>query len=219
MAFHQCYDGSPDHRKATCGGADGRQTLGGYDRNRIAGPISWYDVINFPLVNELAFIYSPPVLEYWTIPLTGLSLGNEQQAINQSTGAGAVFDHASYGRGAPLSTNAYARLVELTDAKPSAIFDDPVNNGDGTFFEVDCRRIRDFPPIKYQFAGKNRTWEIPAKHYVERVGDGGPCVLNVRTLGKGDMVIGNFGETFAKDKYVIMDFEKLRVGLADLRWY
>lgn len=30
--------------------------------------------------------------------------------------------------------------------------------------------------------------------------------------------MGNFGETFARDKYVILDFEKNRVGLADIKW-
>jgi hypothetical protein len=30
--------------------------------------------------------------------------------------------------------------------------------------------------------------------------------------------LGNFGETFLKDKYVIFDFEKNRVGLADIEW-
>ncbi len=217
MAFHHCYEGSPDRRKATCDGADGRQTLGGYDRRRIRGRISWHDVIRFPLVNVLDFIYDPPQYQYWTIALTGLSIGDEPQAINRTAGAGAVFDHASYGRGAPLSVKAYAHLVNVTQAKPINTTD-PINNGGGPFFEVDCNRTSTFPPIKYRFGGDRKAWEIPPKHYVDRASDG-KCVLNVRTLGSGDMVIGNFGETFLKDKYVIMDFEKLRVGLAHLSWY
>lgn len=30
--------------------------------------------------------------------------------------------------------------------------------------------------------------------------------------------IGNFGETFAKEKYIILDFQKNRVGIADMKW-
>ncbi len=30
--------------------------------------------------------------------------------------------------------------------------------------------------------------------------------------------IGNFGETFAKEKYIVLDFAKNRVGIADIKW-
>ena len=73
-----------------------------------------------------------------------------------------------------------------------------------------------FPNIGYQFGESERAWEIVPSNYVDIIDD--ICVLNVRTLGDGDMIAGNFGETFAKDKYVVFDFEKNKVGLADLKW-
>lgn len=121
----------------------------------------------------------------------------------------------SYGRGAPLSVNAYKELISATAATPITL-SLPPNNGNQSFYEVDCTKVATFPPIKYQFGGSKRVWEIVPSNYVDIVDD--KCVLNVRTLGDGDMIVGNFGETFAKDKYVVFDFEKNKVGLADLNW-
>lgn len=150
--------------------------------------------------------------------MTQLRLGDEVMALNESTGAGAIFDHASYGRGAPLSVDAYDRLVQTSGATPITL-EDPlaVNNGNQSFYRVDCNKTAELPPIRYQFAASDKEWEIIPANYVDDFGNG-TCVLNVRTLGFGDMIAGNFGETFAKDKYVIFDFEKLKVGLADLKW-
>lgn len=58
-------------------------------------------------------------------------------------------------------------------------------------------------------------WEIIPTNYVETVRVG-VCVLNVRVIGEGSFAIGNFGETFAKDKYIVFDFEQLRVGLGEI---
>ena len=201
--------------KSTCKGYDGLETLGGYDRSLIDGDLVWYDIIFFPEVNNVDFVYEPAIYNYWTLNVTGLSLGDQVQALNQSTGAGAVMDHASYGRGAPLSANAYTELVSATAATPITL-DSPPNNGNQSFYQVDCANVDTFPPIRYEFGGSERVWEIISSNYVEVVND--TCVLNVRTLYDGDFVIGNFGETFAKDKYIVLDFEKNRVGLADLKW-
>ena len=216
VAFHYCYNGSIDANKKSCQGADGLQTLGGYNENFIKDGITWYDNIVFPEVNNRDFVYSPALLEYWALPLTHLSLGDEEQALNQSVGAAAVFDHASYGRGAPLSVNAYNNLVKITNGK-NITLEQPPNNGNQSFVQVECDKTSEFPVLKYQFGKGTKTWEIKPDHYVEKLEDG-TCVLNVRTLGDGDMVIGNFGETFAKDKYILFDFEKLKVGIADLQW-
>ena len=215
MAFHYCYNGSVDSTKSTCGGYDGLQTLGGYNERLIDGEIVWYGTENFTEVNVVDFVYKPGLYNYWTLKLTALSLGDHIQTINESTGAGAMFDHASYGRGAPLSVNAYKELVSTTRAK-SITLDSPPNNGNQSFYAVDCGKVDTFPPIKYQFGGSERIWQITPSNYIDQVN--GTCVLNVRTLGDGDVIAGNFGETFAKDKYIIFDFEKLRVGLADLSW-
>ncbi|KAL8997003.1 MAG: hypothetical protein Q9188_006427 [Gyalolechia gomerana] len=215
VAFHYCYNGSVDTSKSTCQGHDGLQTLGAYNDSLVQGDLSWYDIEFFPEVNVVDFVYEPAIYNYWTLGLTKLSLGDKVQALNESTGAGAVFDHASYGRGAPLSVNAYAELIATTAATPITL-DSPPNNGNQSFYTVDCAAVTTFPPIRYQFRGRERVWEIAPSNYVEKLGD--LCVLNVRTLGDGDFIAGNFGETFAKDKYVVFDFEKNKVGLADLSW-
>lgn len=204
-----------DTAKSTCGGHDALQTLGGYNDSLIDGDISWYDIESFPEVNEVDFVYKPGVYNYWTLKLTALSLGDKIQEVNESTGAGAIFDHASYGRGAPLSVNAYQELVSICGATPITL-DSPPNNGNQSFYEVECDKVDTFPSIKYQFGGHERVWKIAPSNYVEKMNH--TCILNIRTLGTGAMIAGNFGETFAKDKYVVFDFEKLKVGLADLRW-
>ncbi|KAL8848091.1 MAG: hypothetical protein Q9221_006893 [Calogaya cf. arnoldii] len=214
VAFHYCYNGSVDVTKSTCKGYDGLQTLGGYNESLIHGHLLWYDIEFFPEVNNVDFVYEPAIYNYWTLNLTSLSLGDQVQSLNQSTGAGAVFDHASYGRGAPLSINAYKELVSAT-AATSITLDSPPNNGNQSFYQVDCANVDTFPPIRYQFGGSERVWEIIPSNYVEVLNDA--CVLNVRTLGDGDFIVGNFGETFAKDKYIVFDFEKNKVGLADLK--
>lgn len=176
----------------------------------------WYDIIHFPVVNVIDFVYSPAVYNYWTLNLTRFSLGDEDQPLNETTGAGAVFDHASYGRGAPMSVNAYQRLIDLSGATPITL-ETPPNNGNQSFYQIDCDQTENLPPLKYEFFGSDKVWEIRPSNYVEDLGDG-TCVFNVRALGDGDMIIGNFGETFSKDKYVLFDFEKLRVGIADVNW-
>ncbi|KAJ9293896.1 hypothetical protein DTO271G3_7272 [Paecilomyces variotii] len=55
------------------------------------------------------------------------------------------------------------------------------------------------------------------RNYVEKIYNS-TCVLNVRTVGNDTQFLGNFGEKFAKDKYIIFDWEKLAVGLADIQW-
>lgn len=202
--------------KKTCHGNDAIQTLGGYDRDRINGAIEWYDVIFFPEVNVVDFVYKPGFFDYWTIRLTSISLGNKPQALNHTTGAAVVFDHASFGRGASLSANAYQNLVALVSAKAITLVSPP-NNGVQPFYAFDCAKMSALVPIKYQFAGARKAWEITPKHYVTDYGNG-TCVFNVRVLGDGDFVIGNLGEMFAMDKYIIMDFERLRVGIADVMW-
>lgn len=216
-AFHYCYNGSLDTEKASCDGHDAIQTLGGIKQDLISGDIFWYDVEFFPEVNIVDFVYAPAVYNYWTLRLTGLSIGDSVMALNTSAGgAAAIFDHASYGRGAPLSVNAYQELVSVSGASPITLAS-PLNNGNQSFFQVDCSHVSTLPPIKYQFAGSQRDWQIESSNYVDDVGNN-TCVLNVRTLGDGDMIAGNFGETFAKDKYVVFDFAKLKVGLADIKW-
>ena len=216
VAFHYCYNGSKDTNKSTCGGHDGLQTLGGSKPSLIDGEISWYDVELFPEVNTVDFVYEPALYNYWALKLTQLSLGDKVQGLNKSTGAGAIFDHASYGRGAPLSVNAYQELISMSGATPVTL-ESSLNNGNQSFYRVDCDKTKTLPPIKYRFAGPKKDWEITPSNYVDDVGNN-TCVLNVRTLGDGDMIAGNFGETFAKDKYILFNFEKLKVGIADLRW-
>lgn len=216
IAFHYCYPGSPDISKATCKGHDAIQTLGGCQHDLIKGAIEWYDVISFPEINVVDFVYHPGFFDYWVVRLKSVSLGDEPQAINRTIGAAAVFDHASYGRGAAVSVNMYKSLVALTSAKLITLASPP-NNGDQPFYAFNCNKTSKLPPINYQFTGGNRTWKILPRNYVSDFGNG-TCVFNVRTLGDGDFVIGNLGETFAKDKIILMDFEKLRVGVADVKW-
>jgi hypothetical protein len=151
--------------------------------------------------------------------LDSLKIGNEKQKIeptSDKSGKGAIFDHASYGRGTPLTPNAYLRLVTLTNAKPITLLEPP-NNGNQSFYSVECAKTDTFPSLSYKFEGQDKEWVVTPKHYVEKVANG-TCVLNVRTLATGDKFIGNFGETFSKDKYVIFDFENLKVGLGEMKW-
>lgn len=216
IAFHYCYPGSPDVSKATCNGHDAIQTLGGCKHDLIKSAVEWYDVIPFPEINVVDFVYEPGFFDYWAVRVKGVSLGDEPQAINRTIGAAAVFDHASYGRGAAVSVNMYKNLVALTSAKLITLASPP-NNGGQPFYEFDCNKTSKLPPIKYKFTGGRRTWKILPRDYISDFGNG-TCVFNVRTLGDGDFVIGNLGETFAKDKIILMDFEKLRVGIADVKW-
>ncbi|KAI0398135.1 eukaryotic aspartyl protease [Xylariaceae sp. FL0594] len=229
VAFHYCYNESPDGAtKASCGGANATQTLGGFNKDLVKDQkIWWYPSKVFPDVNTRDFVYKPGLYNYWGLELSALKIGNETQPIastpgDRGGGAGpaAIFDHASYGRGTPLSPNAYRKLVAETGAKGPIELNNPPNNGNQSFYAVDCDKRDTFPTISYQFrggGGGGKEWHVTPLHYVEKVNDT-CCVLNVRTLADGDQFIGNFGETFSKDKYIIFDYEKLRVGIADLKW-
>ena len=214
-AFHYCYPGTS---KDTCQGYDAVQTLGGIEWERVQGKIHWYDSIIPIEVNEIDFVYKPPVFNYWALNLTAFAIGDEMQAIDQTYEGTAVFDHASYGRGAPLSVNAYINLITWTQATPVILADAwGVNNGNQTLFEIPCTTdLTTLPDLKYWFQDDPKPWIITPSNYVSQAED--RCVLNIRTLGYGDMIIGNFGETFLRDKYFIMDFGNLRVGLSDLAW-
>ncbi|GAB1212185.1 hypothetical protein ATERTT37_001315 [Aspergillus terreus] len=230
VSFVYCHNSTfdqPTPRRELCHGKDGLQTLGGpspvlslSDKNN-SSPILWYDNIVFPPVNEIEFVYQPAVYNYWALRLTRHLIGDEEQALNTSIGGnpGAIFDHASYGRGVPMSENSYRRLIEITGGRPVVLDANAApNNGNQSFVSVNCEKVPSFPNVKYVFEGHDRVWEVTPANYVERREVDGKevCVLNVRTLGEGDWIIGNFGETFAKDKVVLFDFEKLRVGLADV---
>ena len=224
VSFLHCYNatfGNSAPPRSLCKGNDAIQTLNGYHPNHIRGPITWYDNIVFPAVNVDVFVYDPPIYNYWATGVTKHLIGDEEQALNTTVGSAAIFDHASYGRGAPMSTQSYARLRQLTNAKSITLSEDEApNNGDQPFASVDCDEVASFPAIKYQLAGNERIWEIVPQNYVEKVNgsNGTVCVLNVRTLGGFDYSIGNFGETFAKDKVILLDFEALKVGVADARY-
>ncbi|KAI1365300.1 eukaryotic aspartyl protease [Xylaria arbuscula] len=219
VAFHYCYNGSPD-AQVTCNGHNATQTLGGINRRLIKyDKIWWYTNKVFPDVNNLDFEYSPGIYNYWGVELEALKIGNAGQPVESPPsmdGPAAIFDHASYGRGMPLSPNAYRKLIGLAEAVPIDL-EEPPNNGNQSFYSVDCGRIDSLPAISYQFKGSSKEWDVTPHHYVEKVANG-TCVLNVRTLASGDQFIGNFGETFSKDKYIIFDYENLKVGIADLQW-
>lgn len=170
-------------------------------------------------MNAVDFPFSPGIFNYWSVRITQLSLGNEVQALNTSVGGGAagIFDYASRGRGAPLSTNAYHRLVQMSNATAITLTAAEVpNNGPQAFYQVDCSRVHSLPCIRYQF-GDNKVWAIEPANYVEEV-SANVCVLNVRTVGQGDFELGQLGETFLKDKYVVFDFEQNRVGLTEISY-
>lgn len=231
ISFQYCYNatfGNPAPNRSRCNNHDGLQTLGGVSPALKSQPggeksVLWYDNILFPLVNDIDFVYAPPLYNYWATRVTKHLIGDEEQVLNKTYGGnpGAIFDHASYGVGVPMSVNSYKRLIELTGGQQIQLDQkDYPNNGNQTFVSVDCGRVSSFPPVKYQFEGHDRIWEVIAENYVEKLtldGKSDPtCVLNVRTLGEGNFVVGNFGGTFAKDKVVLFDFQKLRVGLADM---
>jgi hypothetical protein len=218
-SFIYCYNGTGAPPRSVCGGHDGVQKLGGYHASNVKDKIHWFDNIFFPPVNDYDFIYDPPLYEYWAVPITSFKIGDEAHALNTSYKgeAAAIFDHASYGRGAPMSANAYEKLIAQTGATPVNLTKtERPNNGNQSDYAVDCGKVSSFPELKYAFADDAKEWVITPENYVEKVNS--TCVLNVRTLGEGDFQIGNFGETFARDKLIIFDFEKLKIGLADLKW-
>ncbi|PHH63853.1 hypothetical protein CDD81_5410 [Ophiocordyceps australis] len=216
--FVYCHDEWSKH--AVCKGHDGIQTLGGIRGDLVGrGKIWWYHVKVYPDVNQLDFVYKPAVLNYWAIELDGLRIGAETQRLeptSERSGKGAIFDHASYGRGVALTVNAYARLVALTGGRRVQLANPP-NNGAQDFYAVECARLDTFPSLAYRFLGHAREWIVTPQMYVAKTANG-TCVLNVRTLASGDQFIGNFGETFAKEKYIVLDFEKNRLGIADVLW-
>ena len=208
------------HARTVCNVHDGVQTLGGIRQQNIKGSIEWHNISVFPPVNSVDFVYSPALTtEYWSIPLTSMKIGDEEQALNLSYHgqADATFDHASYGVGAPMGQDGYEKLVSMVGGKPISL---PTasrpNNGNQSDFSVDCGRVPSFPELKYSFGGSKREWLIRPENYVEKVN--GTCVLNIRTLGNGTMQIGNFGKDFARDKVIMFDFEKHMVGISDLKW-
>ncbi|KAH6672341.1 aspartic peptidase domain-containing protein [Halenospora varia] len=206
-------------------GADAIQTFGGYSSSLAKKGLSWYPIVAVPEVNDIDFTFSPGVYSYWSIGLQNIFIGNERQSLNvtaQSVGDGvpaAIFDHASKGRGLPLSQNAYQRLVKSVGAQAipstSAVLTPyPPNNGPQSFYSVDCSKISSLPVVSYQFNGSPKLWKVQPADYVLNIQ--GTCVLNVRTVGSGDYLLGNFGETFLKGKYIVFDFKKGRVGLAEV---
>lgn len=218
-SFIYCYNGTGAPPRSVCGGHDGVQTLGGVKQQNIKGAVEWHDVISFPPVNVVDFVYSPYLGEYWTIPLTSMKIGDEAQALNTSYQghAAATFDHASYGVGAPMGEAGYHKLVSMVGGKPITLpKESRPNNGNQSDYSVDCSKVCTFPELKYSFGGSKREWVIRPENYVENIN--GTCVLNVRTLGNGTMQIGNFGKDFARDKVVQFDFATKRVGLSDLTW-
>ncbi|KAI1812326.1 aspartic peptidase domain-containing protein [Poronia punctata] len=223
ISFHYCYNESPDPSKKTCSGANATQTLGGINRSLIKDhKIWWYPNKVFPDVNTRDFVYKPALYNYWGLEVSSIKIGNKTIPIKptaRDSAPAAIFDHASYGRGTPLSPNAYDYLVGRVGGRVLSFEnkDDAPNNGNQTFYAVDCRQRDTFPTISYRFKGSKKEWPVTPLHYVEEV-EGGKCVLNVRTLAKGDEFIGNFGETFSKDKYIVFDYEELKVGIADVAW-
>ncbi|KAL2869056.1 pepsin-like aspartic protease [Aspergillus lucknowensis] len=229
ISFHYCYNttfGNSAPLREHCNGADGLQTLGGTSpvlklTEDAESAVLWYDNIVFPPVNEIDFEYDPGLYNYWALHVSRLRIGDEEQALNVTKfgNPGAIFDHASYGRGVPLGENSYNRLIEITAGQPIELDETTApNNGNQSFVSVDCEAVDTFPVIDYVFEGHDRVWEVTPQNYVERIQVEGEdvCVLNVRTLGEKDFIIGNFGETFAKDKVILFDFDKLRVGIADV---
>ncbi|KAI0205152.1 eukaryotic aspartyl protease [Astrocystis sublimbata] len=220
LAFHYCYPGSPDTSKSSCNGYDAIQTHGAINDSLVkGGEIVWYENRLFPDVNSLDFIFNPPVYNYWGIEVESVSVGGEAQVLTatpNNTGPAAIFDHAAGGRGLPLSETMYDTLLSLADAKPITL-EDPPNNGKQAFYQVDCASVSTLPDISYKFTGSSKEWKVEPRNYVENI-DESTCVLNVRVVGSGNMFLGNFGETFAKDKLIVFDFEKVLVGIADVQW-
>lgn len=103
---------------------------------------------------------------------------------SKASGKAAIFDHASYGRGIPLTMNAYDRLVELTHGVPVTLASPP-NNGGGDFYVVNCEELAGFPNLTYEFVGHDKEWMVTPEQYSEKL-DESSCVLNVRALGSGD---------------------------------
>jgi hypothetical protein len=206
-------------------GADAIQTLGGYSPALARKGLSWYDIVEVPEVNEIDFTFAPGVYSYWSIGLSGLYIGNQAQKLNTTaiqTKEGvpaAIFDHASKGRGVPLSVDAYANLVKIAGGKPIAansplLTPSAPNNGPQPFFSFDCKKAKSLPPISYTFTGSRKQWSVEASEYVVNVS--GTCILNIRTIGEGSYLLGNFGENFLKGKYIVFDYANQRVGLAEV---
>ncbi|KAK5100967.1 hypothetical protein LTS08_004573 [Lithohypha guttulata] len=216
-AFVTCRNGQVKNCPA---GADAIQTFGGYSAELASKGLTWYPLTSVPTVNQIAFPLYPEIFSYWAIELESFSIGTEQQAVNTTAEQqlqakpAAIFDHASKGRGLPLSSDAYARLVEITGAVPATDLAMPPNNAMQPFFTVNCSTISKLPTVSYVFTGSAKEWLVKPEAYVANMG--GTCVLDVRVLGSGSWELGNFGDNFLQDKYIVFDYEKNMVGLAEL---
>ena len=158
------------------------------------------------------------MFNYWATEVTDVWIGDEPQPFNRSEGkVTGVFDHASRARGAPLSPNSYKRLVNIAEGKVIKLnaTEAPNNNIAQEFFQVDCGKASGLPTLKYRFGGSARVWTITPAAYVDELTPG-TCVLNIRAIGPPDWLLGNFGETFLIGKYIVLDFETLRVRLSEL---
>ncbi len=217
-AFVSC-----DHAKCPKG-ADAIQTFGGYSTKLASKGLHWYPVVPVPTVNQIDFPTSPGIFNYWAAALSSVSIGGEKQALNNTArdqlkaAPAAIFDHASKGRGLPLSGDAFARLVDISNAtlipKNSPLLKMPPNNGMQPFYRVDCSTVSKLPTISYVFEGSPKAWNVTSDAYVAR--SQGKCILDVRVLGEGSWQLGNFGDNFLKGKYIVFDYQKSRIGLAEL---
>lgn len=210
-----CSDGAPCPT-----GADAVQTFGGYSVELASKGLTWYPLTSVPTVNQIDFPLSPEIFSYWSIELEKFSIGTEEQELNVTAESqlnakpAAIFDHASKGRGLPMSADGYARLVEVTKAVPAGNLTTPPNNGMQPFYTVDCGSVDQLPTVSYVFSGSAKEWLVTPVTYVSKLAD--TCVLNVRVIGSGAWELGNFGDTFLLGKYIVFDYENLMVGLADL---
>ncbi|KAL7941137.1 male sterility domain-containing protein [Trichoderma barbatum] len=117
--------------------------------------------------NIIDIFTSPEILNYWALPVTQHLIGNEMQPLHK-TASGTIFDYASFGRGALVSVNSYARLIQFTGATPIML--DPSllpNNGAQEFYSVPCSKVPKLPSLRYQCAAGTPAWEIIPQNYVE----------------------------------------------------
>ena len=205
-------------------GADAIQTFGGYNTELAAKGLTWYPLTSVPTANQIDFVTFPEIFSYWSVGLTSVAIGDEELVLNATYSKqlnavpAAIFNHASQGRGLPLSADGYARLVELANATAipldSALLQMPPNNGKQPFFEFDCSTVQELPTISYVFNGSPKAWTVEPDAYVVQAGKS--CILDVRVLGHGEWELGNFGDNFLRGKYIVFDYDLLRVGLAEL---
>lgn len=166
---------------------DGELTFGGYDENKYEGELAWVNL-------------ATP--EYWTIPVSSVSMGSYSTLDENPNGTTAIVDS-----GTSLLTGPTNAIREIA----SAIGATPMITGQYT---VDCATLSDIPPLVLNINGRYYTLE--GKDLVLQ--SFGTCLLALMCMDfPGDGPKWILGDVFMRKYYTVFDYGSERIGFARVR--